>query len=198
MAEFFEKMKQEMDKGITAISAKSKEVLESTRLKSQIRTLREQRNAASEELGNIVYTMFVKAAGFDELRINSKCQVLERIGSQIKELEEELRKIHLKTQEIFGMSSAVTTCACGTEIYEGTKFCRGCGRQVDELLRNLLSKKVPSETPMEAGRESVSETSSDQRRRAELSASEGVSCPVCSSSMRPTDKFCRSCGNPKN
>lgn len=35
MADYLEKLKQEMEKGITGISVKSKEVLESTRLKSR-------------------------------------------------------------------------------------------------------------------------------------------------------------------
>jgi hypothetical protein len=39
MADFCERVKQEIDKGITAISVKSKEVLESTNLKGQIGTL---------------------------------------------------------------------------------------------------------------------------------------------------------------
>jgi len=36
MADFFDKLKQELDKGITTISVKAKETIETTKIKGQI------------------------------------------------------------------------------------------------------------------------------------------------------------------
>ncbi len=129
MADFFEKVRREIDKGITTISAKSKEMLETTKLKSQIGTLQEQKRSALEELGNIVYVMFHKGA-FDEERIKLKCEALAGLDKQIEEKDEELQRIHLEAKQTLGGPNTVARCDCGAEIYEGAKFCRQCGKKL--------------------------------------------------------------------
>jgi hypothetical protein len=42
MAEFYQKVKQEIEKGISAVSIKSKEVFEDMRIKKQVETLQGQ------------------------------------------------------------------------------------------------------------------------------------------------------------
>ena len=108
---------------------KSKEVLETTKIKSQINGLAEQKKALLEELGNIMYTMFLKG-GFDEERLKTKSSAVAAVDDQIKHKEDELKEVHLKAQEALGRPKPITVCACGEAIYEGTKFCGKCGMKV--------------------------------------------------------------------
>jgi hypothetical protein len=134
MTDFFDKVKQGIGKGITTVSVKSKEALETTKLKGLIGTLQERKKSSLEELGNIVFTMFLKGK-FDEKRIKEKCEIIGELDSEIKEKEEELKQVHLKAQEALGLPRAVAVCNCGAEIYEGTKFCVKCGKRVEEFVK---------------------------------------------------------------
>jgi len=134
MADFFNKVKHGIGKGVAAASVKSKEVLDATKIKSQINGLQDQKKALLEELGNIVYTMFLKA-GFDEERLRTKCSAIAAVDDQIKQKQEELKEVHLKAQEALGKPKPLTVCACGEPIYEGTKFCGKCGKKMDVPLR---------------------------------------------------------------
>ena len=134
MPDFFDKVKQGIGKGITTVSVKSKEALETTKLKGLIGKLQEQKESSLEELGNIVFTMFLKGK-FDEKRIKEKCEIIRELDSRIKDKEEELKQIHLKAQEALGLPKAVAICNCGAEMYEGTKFCGKCGKRIEEFVK---------------------------------------------------------------
>ncbi len=130
MADFFDKLKQGVGKGVTTVSVKSKEMLEVSKAKSQIADIQKQKKEALEELGNIVYTMYLNAA-FDEDRLRTKGAAIAALDQQIKHKEIELTEIHAKAQEALGKPKPVAICSCGAEIYEGTKFCGRCGKRVD-------------------------------------------------------------------
>ena len=164
MADFFDKVKQGVGKGITTVSVKSREMVETTRVKGQIATFQGQRKIAMEELGNIVYTMFIKGS-IEEGRIKEKCDAIVAIDKQIKEKEEELTQIHLKAQEELGMPKAVAICACGAAIYEGTKFCGKCGKKVEVLPKEGHEGEITPQI-----------------------------CPHCNSQLSQDAKFCPSCG----
>jgi flagellar biosynthesis chaperone FliJ len=98
--------------------------------KSQITDIQKQKREDLEELGNIVYTMFLKSA-FDEQRVRNKSAAIATLDDQIKQQEKELAQIHAKAQEALGKPKAIAICSCGAEIYEGTKFCGRCGKRVE-------------------------------------------------------------------
>lgn len=130
MADLFNKLKQGLDKGVTAASAKSKEVIESTKLKSQIRDLQGRKREVLEELGNIVYAMFLQGS-FDEARVREQCSAVVAVDGQIKEKEAEVEVVHVKAQEAMGKPRMSGVCACGAELPVGAKFCGKCGRQIE-------------------------------------------------------------------
>ncbi len=132
MKDFFDKIQKGVGKGIHKVGAKTKEMIESTKIKGQIKILEDQKKSALEELGNIVFTMFLKD-NFDMGRIKEKCKNIKELNSQIEEKEEELRQIYLVAQEALGKPRAVSICECGAEIYEGAKFCGKCGKKVETL-----------------------------------------------------------------
>ena len=168
MADFLDKVKQGVGKGITTVSVKSKEMVETTRIRGQIGAFQEQRKLSMEELGNIVYTMFVRGV-FDEGRIKGKCEAIVGIDKQIKEKEEELNQIHLKAQQDLGMVKTLSTCTCGAPIYEGSKFCGKCGKKFEVS----PEKTADEETPL-------------------------VICPHCNVKLSSDARFCANCGNKLN
>ena len=121
MADFFNKVKHGIGKGVATASVKSKEVLDATRIKSQIRELGDQKKTLLEELGNIAYTMSLKGS-FDEERLKTKCSAVAAVDEQIKLNEEELKEVHLKAAEALGKSKAIAVCTCGQEIFGSTKL----------------------------------------------------------------------------
>jgi ribosomal protein L40E len=164
MADFFEKVKQSVGKGLTTVSVKSKEMLETTKIKGKIGTLQEQKKSALEELGNIVYTMFLKGS-LDEERIKGKCEAIRGLDNQIEEKEKELKEIYLKAQEALGKPKAIAVCDCGAEIYEGAKFCGKCGKKVEEIIKKTTEELSPEEV-----------------------------CSQCGGKLLPEAKFCMKCG----
>jgi NADH pyrophosphatase NudC (nudix superfamily) len=142
MKDFFDKIKQNVNKTITNISIKSKETIKSTQVKGQIRILQEQKKNALEELGNIVYIMYLKNS-LNMERIKERCEKIKELDSQIKEKEEELKQIHLKTEEALGKPKVIKICECGAEIYESAKFCGKCGKKV-EVEKEAVAEKTCS------------------------------------------------------
>jgi hypothetical protein len=132
VADFFDKVKQGLAKGATTVSVKSKEALETSKLKSQVADIQKQKREALEELGNVVYTMFLKGP-FDEERLRAKSAAIAALDDQIKQKENELMEIHAKAQEALGRPKPIAICACGAELFEGDKFCGKCGKKVEPV-----------------------------------------------------------------
>jgi len=58
MADFLDKLKQGLDKGITTVGVKSKEVIETRKVKGQITNLEFKKKMALEELGKTTYIRY--------------------------------------------------------------------------------------------------------------------------------------------
>ena len=155
MPGFFDKVKESLDKGVTAASVRSKELLETQQVKSKIGALQDQRRSALEELGKSVFDMMV-AGTLDQESLRAKVEAISDLDRQIAEKEEELRQIHLRAEEALAgissstatpgsspspqsaarsaaeESSATKTCAsCGSQISGAAKFCPSCGSKVE-------------------------------------------------------------------
>lgn len=129
MVDFFDKVRQNVQKGVATVSVRSREALEASRIKSEISVIEQRRREAIEELGNIVYTMFAKG-GFDEVRIKEKCAQIAEIDRQLEARREELKEVHIKAQEALGRPVTVGMCECGATIVQGAKFCGRCGKKL--------------------------------------------------------------------
>lgn len=168
MADLFDKLRKGLDKGIAAVGAKSKEVLETSQLRSQIRGLEEEKRNRLEELGNIVYTM-VSRGTLDQERLQEKCCSIAAIDKAIQEKEEQIRVIQIKTQEAIGRVGLhpIAKCSCGADLFEGAKFCGRCGQNVQEILKHAQ----------------------------EAAAAPSAGCPRCGAPTRPGARFCGNCGS---
>lgn len=126
MADFFERVKNGLDKGLNTVSVKSKEVLEVTKINSQIGGLKDQIAKSQRELGEAVYEMSLQGA-IDQNGIKEKCDAITVLRQQIQEKEAELQAVHGKAAAALGQF----TCPnCKTEVAEGTKFCGNCGSKI--------------------------------------------------------------------
>ena len=130
MADFFDKFKQGVGKGVATVSVKSREMIEVSRINSQIANIQQRKKEALEELGSIAHTMLLKGA-LDEERLRDRSAAIAALDEQIKQKEAELTEIHGRAQEALGKPKPVAVCACGAEVYEGTKFCGKCGKKVE-------------------------------------------------------------------
>ena len=131
MAEFFDKLKQSIDKGITTVSVKSKEMMETQRVKGEIESIRRDKRGILQDLGNIVYAMFQQGCVFDQEAITAKCRDISDVDARLAEKEKELEQIHARAEDsLTRPPGSGVFCECGEEITPETKFCGKCGKRV--------------------------------------------------------------------
>ncbi len=127
MEKFIKGLKKELDKGIAVVGAKSKEIIETTKIKKQIEELKELKIRTLQETGEIVYQMSLDQNHNSEEAIKENCQSLADLDQQIQAKEVELKKIYQAVQEAAGK----TICeSCGAAVVEGVKFCSNCGTKI--------------------------------------------------------------------
>ena len=133
MSDFFSKVQDKFNKGVNTASAKSKELIESTKINGQIKALQERHCVLVEELGNITLIM-VRKDEIDAKRLHDQVNIINGVDGEIKEREDALCKLHEETQASLGQSVAIGKCPqCGAGFSENTKFCAKCGTKVDAL-----------------------------------------------------------------
>jgi hypothetical protein len=136
--DFFEKVKEGFDKGFKTVSVRSKEMVDATRISSQVASLRDEKRGALEELGRIAYAMFNGAESADP-KIRETCESITALEARITEKERQLEAIHRTADQalVQGRAEAppatpavAAKCACGATLREDAKFCPVCGQPV--------------------------------------------------------------------
>jgi len=130
MTEFLDKIKENIGKGLATVTVASKELIETSRLKGEIAAARRRRRELIEELGSVVFVM-VSRDVLDMERVREKCRAVAGLDGRIRELEESVRNLHLKSEETLGRRKAAAPCPCGADIPDGAKFCGKCGKPVE-------------------------------------------------------------------
>ncbi len=126
----------------------SKGVLEIQNLKEQTKALNTHNKNALEELGTIVYTNISQGLS-EEIKVKEMCDLLKTIDNQIKEKEGEILRISDEIKESILRLKPMPPCDCGTELYEGFKFCYQCGKKVVE---NVNGEEEKEENKSSTGR----------------------------------------------
>ena len=127
MEELFKRIKQEIDKGITVVSVKSKELIDTARINTQIAELNESKDQILKEIGTIVYQMSCDKEYKGDGEIAEKCRLVSELVQQIEEKELELKKLHIDSQEAIGK---IICESCGAAMDENAKFCSSCGARL--------------------------------------------------------------------
>lgn len=138
MADFFDKLKQGLNKGVTTASVRSKEMLDANRLKSKIADCERQKKDALTELGTTVCTM-LDSGHIDEEALKVAHLAIASFDAQIAEKQQELARVHTEAEQALAdppkaspaSDPVPSTCVCGATLPVGVKFCGSCGRRTD-------------------------------------------------------------------
>lgn len=134
MKDFFERVKDKVDEGISSITTKSKETIELAKLRSQFRQLEKDKDEKLKELGSLVYDM-VRMDVFNEQKIKQVCPTIGEIDRQLVITETEIRRISEASST--GSEIFIAQCECGSGLTANQKFCASCGRDVSGLIAQV-------------------------------------------------------------
>lgn len=127
MSDLFEKVKQGVEKGISAVNLKSREVVSSLKINMEIDALQRQIVAAFTSLGETVYAMTTHQ-NFDEEQVREKCAEISLFKSQLAEKEKELEQVRIETGEALGKNYC---SGCHGELADHINYCPHCGKKVE-------------------------------------------------------------------
>ncbi len=127
MPELFDKVKQSVEKGISAVSLKSREAVDSLKVKMQIETLTGEIQDATTALGEAVYQMSIQQ-NLDQEIIQQKCAAISLLKQQLQEKEAELEEIRVTTGTALGK---LYCSQCKAELPENAQYCAQCGKKVE-------------------------------------------------------------------
>jgi NADH pyrophosphatase NudC (nudix superfamily) len=138
LEDFLNRLKKEINKGITVVSAKSKEMMDTAKINNQITELTDHRNRLLMEIGQLVYLMSLACGTLQETpsddetgdrtaQISEKCEMVAELEQQIEAREVELKKLKTDTQESLGKAICES---CGAAMDVDVKFCSNCGARM--------------------------------------------------------------------
>ncbi|MGL4798385.1 MAG: hypothetical protein ACRCWY_03155 [Cellulosilyticaceae bacterium] len=129
MNDLFNKIKKNIDKSMTTVSVKSSTALEINKLKAAIKTFNTSIEQRKNELGGLVYNMYLEGA-YDESKFAEIGETIKGLEVQIKEKEAEIEKVKEEENQILAKESGKLVCECGAAIEDEMLFCVECGKKV--------------------------------------------------------------------
>ena len=133
MADFFDKVKGGISKGVATVSANSKAMLETAKIKSAISNLENEVNEIYRKMGSEVYKMHKDTGSISfSSEIQEYCTEAAKRYEMIEQQNELLRKVDEELSLVTGSgkSAAGAACSCGAANKEGAKFCVTCGARI--------------------------------------------------------------------
>lgn len=125
MDDFFNKLKDSIEKSAQVVTNLSVELVEMTKLKASLALLQEQRKKAYTDLGKSYYVMH-KNNAVSPVVLLEHCNQIEAIEQQILEKEADLKKISPQQPP-----QDVRVCECGAFNVKEAKYCMYCGKKLD-------------------------------------------------------------------
>ena len=184
MSSIFDKVKRELNKGVTTVNVKSKELLAINRLNALISAYQDKRATLIVELGKATFDMFANSA-FDESRLVPKCQEIQDLDNKIAGVEAEIADIRKQSQQVLAEAAGdndkdpnALTCECGNAVSEDMKFCNKCGKKLE----------FPLPEP-----ETETESEAEPAEPAEPAVADPLHCS-CGHVNKEGAKFCIKCG----
>ena len=130
MANVFNKVTGSIDKGIKTVSSKGKELIETKKLKSEIKDVKNSIESRFQSLGKKVFEMLNREAlSEDELRLD--CKEIASLFRKVTDLENTIRQIELETLKAKYGFDIVICPKCGTPNKSDAKFCMNCGYKIE-------------------------------------------------------------------
>lgn len=145
MADFFDKVKKGLNKGTTVIGVKSSTMIETNKIKSEISSLKKEKNeiftAIGEQIykmrkeGNVdldsVYSTLDRIFEIDNTMVERENAIEELVRKQEETLqaleEEDPKEVHHEGNHT---PKEIVICECGAKLKHDTMFCAQCGKKV--------------------------------------------------------------------
>lgn len=192
MPDFFSRLKEGVAKGVTTVSVKGKEVMETTKVKSQMSSLQEQMKGQLAELGQAVMPIILNGTIEDEA-LQARCQAIQSLEEQINACEAQLAQIRAQSGE--ALSSLQTQSPVQTQYQAPQPY----GSQLQAQYPAPAPLATPSYSapslPMSPANQSSAPipvmTMSYPQPTNDHSAT--ITCE-CGAANRVGDRFCNGCG----
>lgn len=120
------KMKDSLEKGVEAVSVKSNEIVEVTRLKGANAMLQDEMNDLKIQLGNACLLRW-KAGELEDEAFASFCMEIAEKEREIEENVQKIEAIKRTAERMNQQDEAGILCGCGKMNRPGAKFCVNCG-----------------------------------------------------------------------
>ena len=134
----FDRMKQTLDKSIAAVSVKSTEFVEVTKIRNQISALEKEMDSLKIQVGSVYYKQW-KYADKKEEELAELC---ERIQEKEDAISDHLLNIDnlQKENEKKMKSTAGITCSCGRMNLSDATFCASCGEKLQPATEYVVKR----------------------------------------------------------
>jgi ribosomal protein L40E len=129
MGDFFEKITGSIDKGIKTVSSKSKELIETTKLKGEIKDVQDTIQGKFQTLGKKVFEMLNRGA-MNEDEIRADYNEIAMLFKKNTELEEAIKKVEFESLKRMHGADTIRCNKCGAFNGSDSKFCISCGSAV--------------------------------------------------------------------
>lgn len=133
MADFFDKVKDSVNKGIATVSTGSKTMIEKTKINSIIKTLEDEKRQLAEIAGNKVIT-YCNAHTEGDIPRSEIASIFNEVmlrNEQIALHQQRIAELDSEMEQVRGASNLGGFCSCGYENSSGAKFCAKCGNKLD-------------------------------------------------------------------
>ena len=128
MANFFDRVVYEVNKGVSSVTESSKELLEKSRLNGAINECKEQKLKIAQEIGVKIYNMYMTGAEVPDA-VKTDC---DGITQKINEIKAHKRRLdEIRAQEQGEQNTAKKVCECGFENAPDSNFCQKCGKKLN-------------------------------------------------------------------
>ena len=218
MSSVFDEFRDAAAEGLSGIVERGKTGLQISRLRSNLRRLEKSRREKLAALGERAYRM-LRSGALDQQALRPDCDAITALEGEMSKQRAQIADLERSTGS---GPAALARCTCGQALTAETRFCRGCGKDVEAIVKAALARGeggppggllcacgaplaadtkfcgecgrpvAPAEPQASSGPSSATGAVS---RAAEDTPPEPRRCE-CGASLAPAAKFCPGCGRP--